>query len=233
MFEPARGRFVPASVTLPRIRTPRGSWMSSSFRMAPLVQANSTFGTRYGWPGGANAVTRKYEPVEGVAANHPRSSARKRVLYITPFCFWLAAMAITAPGIGWPVSAARTRPSMTLAGSSDRVISFPAAASVLSINRCCRAKRLSSTVSLAPEPRPMPEMVAFPWSSVLTGRGQARRPSGGLTHQITGPSAQTSAPFAGAPVTSTSRTRIGCSGRSFTSADGRSASGFRSPQPRP
>ena len=40
------------SVTLPRIKTPRGSLTSITFLTAPLVHANSTWGTRYGWPSG-------------------------------------------------------------------------------------------------------------------------------------------------------------------------------------
>jgi hypothetical protein len=34
------------SVILPPIKTPRGSWISIRFRMAPLVQANSTWDAR-------------------------------------------------------------------------------------------------------------------------------------------------------------------------------------------
>ena len=42
----------------------------------------------------------------------------------------LARSETTASGMGWPVSAASTRPSMILAGSSARVISLPVASSV-------------------------------------------------------------------------------------------------------
>ena len=90
----------------------------------------------------------------------------------------------------------------------------------------------------------MPGNVIRPWSSVVTGRGQVRRPSGGLAPRMT-PSkvplslarptlrTRTSTPRAGAPVTSTSRTRTTCSGWSRMSAAGCSASGFSSAQPRP
>ncbi len=108
--------------------------------------------------------------------NLPCLSARART--VPPkFLRFLAATRIAASGMGWPVSAASTRPSRIAAGRTASATSFAASRSSARNRNSCVAKRGSRTTRVTQSPRPMSGKVNRPRASVATAFGQARMPT--------------------------------------------------------